>query len=156
MISDLLTLAQTIFMSRIKIALPSTFGFTAHIPVRITDVNYGGHVGNDSILGIIHEARMQFLAHHGLSEMQFGGVSLIMADAGIEFKAEVFYGDTVIAAVAMENISKVGFDLFYRLEKNDNGKTVPVALAKTAMVCFDYNTKKIVAMPDDVKRSFLH
>ena len=48
-------------MARIKIELPDNFPFTTSIPVRITDINYGGHVGNDTVLSIIHEARMQFL-----------------------------------------------------------------------------------------------
>lgn len=48
-------------MARISIDLPSTFTFSATIPVRITDLNYGGHVGNDTILSIIHEARVQYL-----------------------------------------------------------------------------------------------
>jgi acyl-CoA thioesterase FadM len=43
-------------MARIKIELPQSFSFTCRIPVRITDINYGGHAGNDTVLSIIHEA----------------------------------------------------------------------------------------------------
>src|SRR6266576_5003733 len=111
-------------MARIKIELPKQFHFSCEIPVRITDINYGGHVGNDTILSIIHEARMQFFKHFGYSEMQFAGVGIILADAGIEFKAELFYGDTVIAYVTAGEFSKVSFDVFYRLEKQLNDKMV--------------------------------
>ena len=134
-------------MSRIKIDAPSSFSFHTLIPVRITDINYGGHAGNDAILAIIHEARMQFLSQYGYSEMSFAGVGLIMADVGIEFKSELFYGDTVRAAVTISNQSKVSFDIFYRLEKEIEGKTKLVAVAKTGMVCFDYTLKKITAFP---------
>ena len=48
-------------MARVKLEVPSTFSFQTTIPIRITDVNYGGHVGNDSILSILHEIRIQFL-----------------------------------------------------------------------------------------------
>jgi len=34
-------------MQRIKIDLPEFFSFTTPIKIRITDLNYGGHVGND-------------------------------------------------------------------------------------------------------------
>ena len=80
-------------MARIRIELPEEFHFSINIPIRITDLNYGGHVGNDTVLSMIHEARVQFLKAHGYSELNLAGVSLIMADAGIEFKAELFYGD---------------------------------------------------------------
>ncbi|HZG99825.1 MAG TPA: acyl-CoA thioesterase, partial [Flavisolibacter sp.] len=93
-------------MSRIRIHLPEQFRFTAQIPIRITDLNYGNHVGNDAILAIIHEARMQFLKSLGYTELQFAGVGMIMSDVGIEFKAEAFYGDVIKAEVGVNNISK--------------------------------------------------
>ena len=135
-------------MSRIRIALPSSFSFTAKIPVRITDLNYGNHVGNDAILSIIHEARMQFLTHHGFTELDCGGVGLIMSDVGIEFKKEVFYGDVLEINVAATNFSSIGFDLYYQLLKTD--KTI-VATAKTGMICYNYSLKKITQVPAVVK-----
>ena len=135
-------------MARIKIQPPGAFSFSCHIPVRITDINYGGHVGNDTLLSIIHEARMQYFGKMGYSEMQFAGTGMIMADAAIEFKSELFYGDLVIASVAVGGVSKIGFDLFYKLEKDSAVKRTTVALAKTAMICYDYEKKKIVAVPE--------
>ncbi len=139
-------------MARIKLSIPSSFHFTTNIPVRITDLNYGGHLGNDALLGIIHEARLRFLQHHGYSEMDMGGVGMIMADVAIEFKSEAFYGDTITASVCAGDFTRVGFDLYYRLEKNTGEKTVPVALAKTGMVCYDYESKKVVSVPGEVSQ----
>lgn len=139
-------------MARIKIDLPATFSFSTNIPVRITDLNYGSHVGNDAVLSIIHEARMQFLAHYGYSEMEFAGAGMIMSDVGIEFKSELFYGDTVIASVTAAAFSKVGFELYYLLEKETAGKKTTVAIAKTGMICFDYGRKKIAVVPEEAKK----
>lgn len=138
-------------MTRIKIQLPDHFSFSCAIPIRITDMNYGGHAGNDTILTIIHEARMQFLQSLGYTEMNIAGVGMIMADAAIEFKSELFYGDIVIASVAAGEVSKIGFELFYRLEKETNDKKVLVAAAKTSMICYDYEKKKISSVPDEAK-----
>jgi len=139
-------------MARIKIDLPEKFSFTTSIPVRITDINYGGHAGNDTILSLIHEARMQFLKSYGYEELKFEGVGMIMADVGIEFKNELFYGDVVIASVTITEFSKVSFDIYYKLEKDVAGEKMLVAIAKTGMVCYDYTNKKIVAIPDKAKR----
>lgn len=141
-------------MSRIKIKLPEKFSFTCSIPVRITDLNYGGHVGNDTVLSIIHEARMQFFQRLGYTEMNLGGCGLIMADAGIEFKSELFYGDMVLVSLAVADISRVGFDLYYKLEKENMSNKVTVALAKTGMICYDYEKKKILGVPPGVFDAF--
>jgi len=142
-------------MARIKIDLPENFSFNTSIPVRITDLNYGGHVGNDNVLSLIHEARMHFLNQWGYSELNFGGVGLIMADAGIEFKNELFYGDTAIISVTCNEVSKVGFDIYYKIEKKAGENTVEkrtlVAIAKTGMVCYDYSKKRIAALPEEAR-----
>ncbi len=143
-------------MARIKIDLPDSFSFSTVIPVRITDLNYGGHVGNDTVLSLIHEARMQFLQHHGYSEMEFGGTGMIMSDVTIEFKNELFYGDKVTAAVAIAEISKVTFAIFYKLEKETAGGAILVATARTGMVCFNYSTKKMAPFPESVKQQLSH
>ena len=124
-------------MARVKIQLPEVFSFFTQIPVRISDINYGGHVGNDAILSLIHEARLHFLKSFGFTELEFAGVGLIMADAAIEFKGEAFYGDVLKAYVAVEEISRIGFELYYKLVKGEE-ETV-VAVAKTGMICFDYS-----------------
>jgi acyl-CoA thioester hydrolase len=143
-------------MARIKIDLPVNFSFTTTIPVRITDINYGGHVGNDTVLGIIHEARAQYFGKFGYGELNMAGVGIIMSNAAIEFKNELFYGEQIIASVAAGDFSKVGFDLFYKLEKKSaEGKLVAVAFAKTGIVCYDYSNKKIATLPQEVLQNLL-
>lgn len=139
-------------MARIKLVLPEHFSFSTTIPIRITDLNYGGHVGNDAILSLVHEARVQFLKSIGYTELQFDTVGLIMSDAGIEFKSEAFYGDVLTVLVTAGDFSRVGFDLFYKFTKQEGEREVVVALAKTGMICFDYTTRKIVPVPEDAIR----
>jgi acyl-CoA thioesterase FadM len=135
-------------MGRIKIQMPAAFQFTTNIPIRVTDLNYGGHVGNDAVLSIIHEGRMQYLHQFGFTEIDCGGVSLIMSDVAVEFKAELFYGDLVSVSIATGYVSKFAFDMFYKLETARNGKTTIAALAKSGMVCFDYTNKKVTSISD--------
>ena len=137
-------------MPKTRLTLPEHFSFVTNIPVRITDLNYGGHVGNDSILSLIHEIRVQFLRHHGYGELDLAGVGLIMADVAIEFKGELFYGDSLRASVAASEFSRVGFELYYKLEKQSGQKWIPVSFARTAMICYDYTLKKIVSVPKEV------
>ncbi|MBW7890156.1 MAG: acyl-CoA thioesterase [Chitinophagaceae bacterium] len=139
-------------MPRIKLELHENFTFHTVIPIRISDINYGGHAGNDSLLSIIHEARMQFLQHYGYSEKELEGVGLIMGDVAIEFKKELFYGDTLTIHITASSFERVSFDIFYRLDTERNGALVTVAQAKTGMVCFDYSLKKITSIPVEAIR----
>ena len=134
-------------MERIKVNLPDTFYFSTNISIRISDVNYGGHVGNDSLLSLIHEARLQYLKHHGYSEMDVEGVGLIMCDVAIEYKRELAYGNTIKVSVVANGFDRLGFDLFYLIELIEDNKTVLAGKAKTGMMCFDYKNKKKTSIP---------
>jgi len=134
-------------MNRIKIDLPENFHFTTNITIRVTDLNYGGHVGNDSFLSLLHEARQQFLISHGYKELEMEGVGLIMADVAIEFKKELNYGDIVKISVAAMGFDKLGFDLFYKMELINGEESILTGKAKTGMMCYDYTQKKKVAVP---------
>ena len=139
-------------MPRVKIDLPEKFLETSiKIPVRITDINYGDHVGNDSLVAIIHEARMQFLQLHGFTELNIEGVGLIMSDLVVEFKNESFYKDVIEVKIGSSNISKVSFELYYQLSTVRNNNEIIIANAKTTMVCYDYDLKKVTALSDKLK-----
>jgi len=137
-------------MPKTRLVLPDHFTFTTEIPIRVTDLNYGGHVGNDSVLSILHEIRMQFLRHHGYTELDLAGTGMIMADVVIEFRSEVFYGESIKASVAAAEFSRVGFDLYYKLEKEAGDKWITAAVARTGMVCYNYSLKKIASVPKEV------
>jgi acyl-CoA thioester hydrolase len=142
-------------MARVKIELPESFPFQTSIPIRITDLNYGGHVGNDRILSLIHEARVDYLKSLGFTELEMGGVSLIMSDVAIEYKNELFYGDKLMVSVAAADFTSSGFDLLYKLQKHEDSTIILIAKAKTGMVCFDYSTRKVMRVPELVKQKLL-
>ena len=134
-------------MERIKVSLPKGFPFSTIINIRITDLNYGGHVGNDVFLSLIHEARLQFFYFYGYSELNFAGIGLIMADAALEFRRELVYGDKVKISVAATGFDKIGFDIIYLMETQEGESWATAGKAKTGMVCFDYNSKKKMSVP---------
>lgn len=137
-------------MSRIQIIFPSHHIFSTDIPVRITDLNYGGHLGNDSMLSILHEARVRFLQKFGYTELDVESVGIIMADVAIQFKSEAFYGEILTIEIAINEIRRVSFELLYNIKCDKR----TVAVAKTGMVFFDYVLKKVVSMPDIFKKRF--
>jgi acyl-CoA thioester hydrolase len=139
-------------MARLRIDLPPVFQFRTELPVRIDDINYGGHLGNDAVLSLLHEARVQMLRVHGWSELDVDGVGMIMSDASIMYKSEAFQGDVLTIEVAVADIAGSGFELIYRVTDKSSGKEV--ARAKTGLVFFDYVMRQIVPVPDQFRKQF--
>lgn len=142
-------------MARIKIELPEKELARFTIPVRITDINYGNHVGNNAVVEIIHEARVQFLNLHGFKELDAAGTALIMSELLVEFKSESFYPDVLFTHLYCGEISKVGFELFYKITTVRDEKNITIAHAKTSMVCFNYGVRKVEMVPEKLKAILL-
>ena len=137
-------------MNRIKINLPEHFPFSTRLHIRVTDLNYGGHVGNDTVLSILQEARQQFLQSRGYTELQVEGFGLIMADAMVEYKKEMNHLDQLKIDIAAKDFDKMGFDLYYRVVIEKNGEEILAVRAKTGMMLFDYTNRKKASMTDTI------
>ena len=132
-------------MARIKLDLPADFPFATELRVRVTDINYAGHVGNDALLGLLQEARARFLAQYGLGELDIFGLGLVVADSVVLYKSEAFPGETLEIAVAVTDFNKYGCDFVYRVTEKISGREV--ARAKTGIVFFDYSRRAVQNVP---------
>jgi acyl-CoA thioester hydrolase len=134
-------------MGRIQIEVPSNFLYEIKLDVRASDLNYGNHLGHDSVLTIMQEARIKFYRTLGFeNELSFqGDVGQVISDVAVVYKSEAFLGDVLLCKIAAADFNKYGFDLIYLLINNQTQKEV--ARGKTGIVCFDYSSRKIVQVP---------
>jgi acyl-CoA thioester hydrolase len=130
-------------MPRVEIELPAHFAFSTQLEVRVTDLNYGNHVGNDQVLGLIHEARRRYLRSLGADEIGADGMGFVIADAAVVYRAQAFYGENLTVQVAAGEFQSRSCAFFYKVSKGD---TV-VAEARTGVVCFDFKAQKAVSFP---------
>ena len=127
--------------------MPEKITDSVSIPVRITDINYGNHVGNDSLVGIVQEARVLWLKKGGYDELNIEGAGLIMSDLAMEYKNESFYGDTIDVKIGVSDLTKISFGLYYTMTARRNDTELLIARAKTGMICYDYKAGKITNLP---------
>lgn len=139
-------------MARIKIIPPKKFDFSTEISLRISDINYGGHLGHDSILSLAHEARVRFFKSHGFTELNVFGPAMILSDVAIYYKSEGFYGDSIVIDIAVCDYLKYGCDLVYRLTEKKTGRVV--ALLKTGIVFIYYEKREVAPVPKEFKKLF--
>jgi acyl-CoA thioesterase FadM len=111
-------------------------------------MNYGNHLGNDALVSILHEARVKWLNSMNYTELNVEGAGLIMGELVVSYLNESFYGDVLTVQLAAGDITGAGFELYYLVETNGNGKKISIAKARTGMVCFDYSTRKVIPIPE--------
>ena len=122
--------------------------FIMKYKVAISDINYGGHMGNDKSLLLFHEARIAFLNSLGYSEMNIGdGLGIIMKDAQVDYLAEVFHGDELNVKVSLGEQKGPLFNLNYDVNRVSDAKMV--FSGRTGILAFDYQKRKVVRTPQE-------
>ncbi|WP_248360938.1 acyl-CoA thioesterase [Anaeromyxobacter oryzae] len=138
-------------MPRVEIPFPEHALFRTELPIRIDDVNYGGHLGNDAVLALAQEVRLRFLVAHGFaSELDVAGVGLVMADAMVQYRAEGRYGMVLEVELAAGEVRSRRTELLYRMRDRATGQEI--ARVATGLLWFDYAARKVVSMPEAFRR----
>jgi len=138
-------------MARVEIDLPETFLFTTELPIRVADLNYGGHLGNDRVLSLAQEVRVLWLRRHGLGELDVGGAGLILADAAVVYRAEGRLGMVLRAELGVGEVRSRSVELLVRLSDAASGEEI--ARVKTGVLCFDYAARKVLHLTPALRRA---
>ena len=116
------------------------------LTVRATDINYAGHLGNEALLGLVHETRSHFL-----KALQFKTIlgdtqqiGLAIADLVVNFKAEAFAHDPVVVDSQIGDMTEKSFRLFHRIRCEEQ----VIALVETGVVAYDYQSGQAVPLPE--------
>lgn len=132
-------------MARLTLTLPDTYSFCTKLNVRVTDVNYANHLGNDAMVSLLHEARLGFLNDLGFTEANIAGLGLMVTDLAVVYKSEAFVGDELSFHVGVTDFNKYGCDVIYKVINQKADKLV--AEGKTGVVFFDFDERKIARVP---------
>lgn len=132
-------------MPRTSLSEQPSYEFKCVLTLQPRDINYGGHLGNDSLVSLLGTARAQMFRALGKSEMDVGdGKSgIIMADLVVAFKAEAFMFDELSVELHIGELSRTSFRIFYRVKR---GQSL-IALAETGVAVYDYDARKIAPIP---------
>jgi acyl-CoA thioester hydrolase len=140
-------------MPRIKIAIPTeaTHLYRTTIPVLISHINYGNHLGSDGLISILHEARLRFIKNCGMCDEKSldGNTGLIVTSLAITHYREVLHGEYLDVDIFVANITKKTCDLIYKFTSSSNTGDNVVAMASTSLLFVDAKSRRSVAMPQN-------
>ena len=140
-------------MARLKLEFPEDqYCYSSQLTVRTTDINAGNHLGNDSMISMISEARARFLFEYGVRDIEADGTGIIVTDLATTYRAEAHARDQLLFEVGVMDFNKYGGDITFRISRPADGTLV--AMAKSGFVFFDYQTGKVSKMPEVFRDKF--
>jgi acyl-CoA thioester hydrolase len=142
-------------MPKIKINEHRSYPFSTDLKVRVSDLNYGAHLGYDRILGLVHQARVEMFDGMGVSETDLGDgrTGLVAADLVVVYQGEAFVNDVLEIAILPVEVGPISFRLAHRVRMKKNGKSV--ALMEIGFVAFNYEKHCMAKLPDGFKNGLV-
>lgn len=140
-------------MARLQLTFPEDqYCYTTLLTVRVTDINAANHLGNDSMISMISEARARFLFEYGVAETERDGTGIIVTDLATTYRAEAHARDQLLFEVGVMDFNKYGGDIIFRITRPKDKKSI--AMAKQGFVFYNYKASQVVAMPEEFKAKF--
>ena len=132
-------------MTRLHVAIPEEFLFRMERTVGLSDINYAKHLDSVSMVKILHEARLQFLASLGFTEANVYGLGLVVTDLSVDYISESFANDRLTIDVGVSKFTRHGFDIGIKVS-NEALDTV-VCNGNFGLVFFDFDKHHLAKVP---------
>jgi acyl-CoA thioesterase FadM len=135
-------------MSRVVLEEQQSYEFIFETFIQTRDLNYAGHLGNDSLISIIQDARIAIFKELGFEELDLGDkkTGIIIGDLLVNFKSEGFSGDKIKIESHIDEIKDRSIRLYHKILKMKNNEIL--ALAETGLIAFDYAKREISSFPE--------
>jgi acyl-CoA thioester hydrolase len=122
--------------------------FEHEIDVRFRDCDAMGHVNNAVYLTYLEQARVESW------QRMTGGLAgfprnVILARVEIDYRAPATLGDRLVVRLRVAAVGRTSFTLDCEIRNARTGQTV--ASARTVQVMYDYETRRPVEIPVEVR-----
>ena len=132
-------------MTRLHVAVPEEFLFRMERTVGLSDINYAKHLDSVSMVKILHEARLQFLASLGFTEANVYGLGLVVTDLSVDYIAESFANDRLTIDVGVSKFTRHGFDIGIKV--SNEALEAVVCNGNFGLVFFDFDKHHLARVP---------
>ena len=130
-------------MPKTKLQEHDRYSFECALDVRVSDLNYGAHLGYDRILGMAHQARLEMFREMGVDETDLGDgkTGIVASDVVVNYLGEAFVHDTLSFEIMPVEVGPISFRLAHRITRRQDGARV--ALVEIGFVGFDYSRRSM-------------
>lgn len=139
-------------MERVKLEFPAEAIIHRHpLTVRVTDMNYGRHLGHDALVSLLHEARIQAFAALDLPEWDMHGYPTVVADLAVQYQSEARWPDALIIATAVPEPQGKALTVYQRIYQAESEQIV--ASARVNQLLIDVASGRPVEVPEQVQQA---
>ena len=117
---------------------------------RFRDTDAMGHINNAVYVTYLEVARQQYWRRVS-GAIDYRLVPFILAHVTIDFRAEALVSDVLMLGIRCEWVGTRSFAFVYEIHEQQSDRLV--VEATSVQVCYDYDRKQSIPMPDELKRS---
>ena len=123
--------------------------FSTRINVLVNHLNYGNHLGYDSLLSILHEVRLQWLKsiNPTISEINIeNNIGWMVKELHVLYHSEAKHGDELNIDLFTSGQTRTSVTLEHQVENKTTGKELSSAII--TLVCFNFEKAKVSKIPN--------
>jgi len=117
---------------------------------RFRDTDAMGHINNAVYVTYLEVARQVYWQRLSGAE-DYTRVPFILAHVTIDFRAEALVREVLLLGLRCEWVGGKSFAFRYEIHEQQTDRLV--VEATTVQVCYDYDRKQSMAVPDDLRRA---
>lgn len=121
------------------------FRFSTTFDIRWRDLDALGHVNNAVYFTYLEQTRIRYLHKLKMISNNPVDIGIILAEASCQFKSPLELGEQVTVYLRVSELRNSSFIIEYRMEGAE-GRLA--ATARSAQVCYDYEERRSVPIPD--------
>jgi acyl-CoA thioester hydrolase len=121
------------------------FRHRTRVEVRFRDIDAFGHVNNAVVSSYVELARVRYLVDV-LRVEPIGVMPLILAHIAIDYRAPIFFADTVEIGSRVDWLGTSSIGMSHALTAVADGR--PLADSSSVLVTYDYEQGKPMPVPD--------
>lgn len=119
--------------------------YTNKVIIRVSDLNYGQHLGYAQLVSLLHQTRVQFLHQYALNEFNIENTQLLIKELEVSYTNEAFLLDELKFSLSFSQKKKttmtLQYDIFNTTRNNNTAKATETCLF------ISNKTKKITRTP---------
>lgn len=117
---------------------------------RFRDTDAMGHINNAVYVTYLEVARQNYWLALD-AESDYRRVPFILANVVCDFRSEALVNEVLMLGVRLDWIGTKSFAFVYEIWEKTSGRTV--VEASTVQVCYDYEAKRTLVMPEPLKKA---
>ena len=134
-------------MSNVKIEKYDFYPFSTDLAVRVSDLNYGAHLGYDRVLSLAHQARLVLFEQLQVTELNLGDekTGIVVTEVVVKYMGEGFLNDVLTFEIKPVQVGPISFRFSHRVTNKNTGREL--ALMEIGFVAFDYEKRSLGRIP---------